>query len=45
MNIEKFCNKKLLEENFKKCVKGYHLINQSPINKETWEELNANIFT
>jgi len=45
MSIEKFCNKKLLEENFKKCVKGYHLINSSPINKEIWEELNANIFT
>ena len=45
MQIEKFCDKRLVEENFKKCVKGYHLINSSPINKEIWEELNAIIFT
>jgi len=45
MNIEKFCNKKLLEENFKKCVKGYHLINSSPIIEKIWEDLNAILFT
>jgi len=45
MNIEKFCNKMLLEENFKKCVKGYHLINSSPIIEKVWEDINANLFT
>ena len=45
MNIEMFCNKKLLEENFKKCVKGYHLINSSPIIEKIWEDINANLFT
>lgn len=45
MNIEKFCNKNLLEENFKKCVKGYHLVNSSPIIEKIWEELNATLFT
>jgi hypothetical protein len=45
MNIEKFCNKKLLEENFKKCVKGYHLINAAPIIEKLWEDINANLFT
>jgi hypothetical protein len=44
MNIEKFCNIKLLEENFKKCVKGYHLINSSPIIEKIWEHINANLF-
>jgi hypothetical protein len=44
MNISKFCNKELLEENFKKCVKGYHLINSAPIIEKTWEDLNATIF-
>ena len=45
MNIEKFCNKNLLEENFKKCVKGYHLINSSPIIEKIWEDINANLFS
>jgi hypothetical protein len=45
MTIEKFCDKKLIEENFKKCVKGYHLINSSPIIEKIWEDLNATIFT
>jgi len=45
MNIEKFCNKLLLEENFKKCVKGYHLINSSPIIEKIWEDINASLFT
>jgi hypothetical protein len=45
MNIEKICNIKLLEENFKKCVKGYHLINSSPIIEKIWEDINANLFT
>ena len=44
MNIEIFCNKILLEENFKKCVKGYHLINSSPIIEKIWEDINANLF-
>ena len=45
MTIEKFCDKKLIEENFKKCVKGYHLINSSPIIEKIWEDLNATVFT
>lgn len=45
MTIEKFCDKKLIEENFKKCLKGYHLVNSSPIIEKIWEELNATLFT
>jgi len=35
----------LLQENFSKCVKGYHLVNSSPINETIWEDLNSLIFT
>ena len=45
MTLEKFCDKRLIEENFKKCVKGYHLINSSPIIEKIWEDLNSTIFT
>jgi len=34
-----------LDTNFKKCVKGYHLINSSPIIEKIWEDINANLFT
>jgi hypothetical protein len=44
MTIEQFCNKILIEEIFKKCVKGYHLINSSPIIEKIWEHINATIF-
>jgi hypothetical protein len=29
--------------NFKKCVKGYHLLNASPINETIWETINSEI--
>jgi len=45
MTLEKFCDKRVLEENFKKCVKGYHLINNSPIIEKIWEDINATLFT
>lgn len=33
-----------LNEIFNKCVKGYHLINTSPINETTWEDINSLVF-
>ena len=43
--IEDVCdNLEMIDVNFKKCVKGYHLINLSPINETIWEDLNAVIF-
>jgi len=38
-------NRELIQENFKKCVKGYHLLNTSPINETIWEDLNSLIFS
>lgn len=38
-------NPQLVNANFKKCVKGYHLVNSSPINETIWEDINATIFT
>jgi hypothetical protein len=38
-------NIELIDINFKKCVKGYHLINSSSINETIWEDINAIIFT
>jgi len=38
-------NVEQIDTNFKKCVKGYHLINSSPINETIWEEINASVFT
>jgi hypothetical protein len=44
-NIEDVCeNMELVDINFKKCVKGYHLINSSSINETIWEDINAIIF-
>ena len=34
-----------IDINFKKCVKGYHLINSSSINETIWEDINAIIFS
>ena len=39
-----FDNIELININFNKCVKGYHLINTSPINETIWEDVNAVIF-
>jgi len=38
-------NTKLIDTNFKKCVKCYHLINSSSINEKIWEDINAVIFS
>lgn len=35
----------LIESNFKKCVAGYHYVNQSSINETVWEEINTIIFS
>jgi hypothetical protein len=35
----------IVNEILKKCTKGYHLINSSPINETIWEDINAQIFT
>lgn len=37
-------NLKEIDINFKKCVKGYHLINSSAINETMWEDINALVF-
>ena len=34
-----------LFDNFKKCIRGYHLINSSPINETVWEDINAIVFS
>jgi hypothetical protein len=45
-NIKDVCeNVELIDINFKKCVKGYHLINSSIINETIWEDINAIIFS
>ena len=45
-NITDICeNIELINVNFEKCVKGYHLINSSPINETIWEDINAIIFS
>ena len=45
-NITDICeNIELIDINFKKCVKGYHLINSSVINETVWEDINAIIFS
>jgi hypothetical protein len=44
-NIYDVCeNNALIDANFKKCVKGYHLLNSSPINETIWEDINTLIF-
>ena len=44
-NINDICDMELIDNNFNKCVQGYHLINSSPINETTWEDINAEVFT
>jgi len=34
----------LLNLNFEKCIKGWHLINSSVINETIWEDINVIIF-
>lgn len=38
-------NIELIDTNFKKCIKGFHLINSCPINETIWEDINSLIFT
>lgn len=45
-NIKDVCkNPNLIDINFKKCIKGYHLINSSVINETIWEDINAIILS
>lgn len=45
-NINDICeNVELIDVNFKKCVKCYHLINSSSINETIWEDINSIIFS
>ena len=43
--IFKIMNKEIIDDNFKKCVKGYHLVNSSPINETVWEDINELVFS
>lgn len=38
-------NIELIDINFKKCIRGYHLINSSSINETIWEDINAIILS
>ena len=38
-------NVELIDQNFKKAVKGYHLVNSSIINETMWEDVNSTIFS
>ena len=38
-------NIKNLSNNFTKCVKGYHIINDDPIKETPWEDINAQVLT
>jgi|APCry1669190156_1035279.scaffolds.fasta_scaffold01517_9 hypothetical protein len=53
-DIEKLCDnssniseeiRKKLSENYIKCVKGYHLINDDPIKETPWEDINAQVLS
>ena len=45
VNITDICkNKEMIDAVFKKCIKGYHSINASPINEKTWEDINSLLF-
>ena len=44
--LQSLCkNVELIDINFKKCIKGFHLINSCPINETIWEDINSLIFT
>lgn len=38
-------NLKNLSDNFTKCVKGYHLINDDPIKETPWEAINSQVLS
>lgn len=43
--LKDVCDMNLIVENFVKCVKGYHLLNSSPISETMWEDLNFILFS
>ncbi len=45
MEYQDKMNLELINVNFVKCIKGYHMINTSPVNETIWEDLNSLIFT
>ena len=40
-----FENLEVIDSYFRQAVEGYHLINSSPINEATWEDINALVFS
>lgn len=43
--VQTICNERqLLQQNFIKCIRGYHITNSSPINQTLWEDVNSTIF-
>ena len=38
-------NTELIADNFIKAIKGYHLMNTSPVNETVWEDLNSMIYS
>ena len=40
-----FENLDVIDTYFRQAVEGYHLINSSPINEATWEDINALVFS
>lgn len=43
--VSTMINKEAIDSVFKKCVKGYHLINSSAINETIWEDINSIVFS
>jgi len=43
--LESEANRRRLAENFTKCVKGYHIVNDDPIKEAPWEDINAQVLT
>lgn len=43
--IKPIINTELIADNFNKAIKGYHLMNSSPVNETVWEDLNSMIYT
>jgi hypothetical protein len=45
--MEKYLSKNAtrLEYIFQKCIRGYHLVNPSPVNETAWENINTMILT
>jgi hypothetical protein len=41
--LQSEANRSKLAENFTKCVKGYHIVNDDPIKESPWEDINAQV--